>query len=170
MHFLNQWVLTILLLIPLGGAVAVAVLRHRIAVVRRVALGTTIAACAVSLLIFVPFRWRQMLSYDEGPRGSVKLSQKIPIAAGAEYHVAADGISIPFIILTTLLFALLCAAAFNVQSNPITYLITLLILEAATLGIFVCLNLLFFVVLMALSAIAMIVLVRLDAQASVTLP
>src|SRR4051794_13490254 len=108
MHFLNQWVLTILLL-PLGGAVAVALLRRKTFVVRRVALGTTVAACAVSLLIFVPFRWRQMLSYDEGPRGSVKLTQKIPLAAGIEYHVAADGLSIPFIILTSLLFALLCA-------------------------------------------------------------
>jgi NADH-quinone oxidoreductase subunit M len=169
MHFLNQWVLTILLLIPLGGAVAVAVLRRRSAVVRRVALGTTVAACAVSLLIFVPFRWRQMLSYDEGARGSVKLSQRMPIAGGAEYHVAADGISIPFIILTTLLFASLCAAAFNVQSNPITYLITLVILEFATLGIFVCFDLLLFVVLMGLTAVAMIVLARLDAQGSLAM-
>lgn len=169
MHFLNQWVLTILLLLPLGGAVAVAVLRRRIAVVRRVALGTTVAACAVSLLIFVPFRWRQMLSYDEGPRGSVKLSQRIPIAGGAEYHVAADGISIPFIILTTLLFALLCADAFNVPSNSTAFFITLLILEFATLGTFVCFDLLLFVALFALTAVAMIVLARLDAQAPLAL-
>ena len=164
MHFLNQWVLTILLLVPLGGAVAVVLLRHRPAAVRRVALGATVAACAVSLLVLVPFRWRQMLSYDEGPRGSVRLSQKIPLVAGAEYHVAVDGLSIPFVILTSMLFSLLCAAAWNDPAHGAAYFATLLILEFATVGIFLCFDLLFFVALMVVAAAAGALLARLSGE------
>jgi NADH-quinone oxidoreductase subunit M len=168
MRFLNQWLLTVLLLLPLLGAVAVMTLRHKPLALRRTALGATLAACAVSVLIFLPFRWRHMLTYDEGPRGSVRLSQKIPLAAGAEYHVAVDGLSIPFVLLTTLLFALLCAAGWNDASKGPAYFITLLVLEFATLGTFVCFDLLFLVVLMVLTAAAAVVLSRISAEDGLT--
>jgi len=164
MHFLTQWVLTVLLLLPLCGAVAVGVLRRRSSVVRRLAFGTTVATCAVSLLVVVPFRWRQMLNYDEGPGGSIKLSQKVPLAAaGADYHVGLDGLAMPFVILMTILFALLSAAVWNDSSKGTAYSITLLLLEFAVLGIFVCLDLFSLTVLMAISAAAAIVLAGLSA-------
>jgi NADH-quinone oxidoreductase subunit M len=160
MHFLNQWVLTILLLVPLVGAVAVALLRGNAAVARRVALGTTVAACAVSVMVLVPFRWRQMLNYDDGPRGSVKLAQKAPLPLGAEYYVAADGLSIPFIFLTTLLFALLCTASWGDHSVGPAYFATLLLSEFATLGTYVCFDFLVLVALMAFTAVTIFILSR----------
>ncbi len=160
MRFLSQWILTILLLVPLAGAAALWFLRRRVVVIRRVALATTLTACAVSLLILVPFRWRQVRVYDQEPHGSVKLPLKAPLAGGAEYYVAIDGLSFPFLVFTTLMFSMMVLASWHDASKAAGYFSILLILEFASLSTYVCFDLLLLLGVLALSSAAVYALIR----------
>src|SRR5882724_10303385 len=58
----------------------------------------------------------------------------IALLRGDEIRVAIDGLSYQFVVLTTLLFPLLCAAGWNDRSNGRAFFATLLALQCALLG------------------------------------
>src|SRR4051794_5090952 len=116
MVFLSHWLPTILLLVPLCGAAVIAVLRGE-EVGRRTALVATLLAFVVSLLVMVPFKWRQGAKETGETGGAVRMATGPGLSVGVEYRVTVDGLSYPFIVLTTLLFPLLCAVAEGIRPN-----------------------------------------------------
>ena len=100
---MQQYLLTILVLLPLAGALAVAAhglfapyadARHY----RWIALGFSLVTFAASLLLLTQ-------PVGLGPGGAFHFVQDVPWVAsiGARYHVGVDGISLWLVILTTLL-------------------------------------------------------------------
>ncbi len=66
-------------------------------------------------------------------------------AIGAQYHIGVDGISVWLVLLTTLLMPIAILSGWNaVEKRPLAYYVFLLLLESALIGVFVSLDLLVF--------------------------
>ena len=64
--------------------------------------------------------------------------------AGLTYKLGVDGISLPFVMLTTFFFPLCILASWNIESRVKEYMAMFLILETMILGVFVSLDLILF--------------------------
>jgi NADH-quinone oxidoreductase subunit M len=149
--------LTILILLPFAGAVALVL--YSFAPPRRddhyrwIALITTVAMFVVSLLLLrgtgasgAEFRFEESVNWI----GSI----------GAGYHVAADGVSLWLVLLTTLLMPIAVLSSWTaINKRPLAYYAFLLILESAMIGVFVSLDLLLFYLFFEASLIPMFFLI-----------
>src|SRR5690242_13197951 len=130
--------LTILILLPFAGAIALVV---------------TVATFAVSLMLVrgvgasgSEFRFEQNISWI----GSI----------GARYHVAVDGVSLWLVLLTTLLMPISVLSSWTaVRKRQLSYYAFLLILESAMIGVFVSLDLLLFYLFFEASLVPMFFLI-----------
>jgi NADH-quinone oxidoreductase subunit M len=77
----------------------------------------------------------------------------------ASYHVGVDGISIPLIVLTAFLTPLAMLISFHVEKGAKAYFALFFLLEMATIGVFVSLDLLLFFVFYEISLVPMYFLI-----------
>jgi NADH-quinone oxidoreductase subunit M len=168
MAFLNDWLLTILIFLPLAGAVAVLLAPTRQSV-RRTALFTTALTFLLSLLLLVAYNWRLAPSADAGEYayhashafGVVQLVQRadwIP-AFHVQYLVGVDGLSLPLVILSTFVCLLACIASWNVEKMLKGYMALFLLLETGILGVFLSLDFFLFYVFFEVSLLPMYFLI-----------
>jgi NADH-quinone oxidoreductase subunit M len=140
---------------PALGALVVLFL-HGAETIKRAALAFTIIPFSLSLLLLGPF-----LSSPSGSAatdyGDVVFQHRftwIAAADGAlriEYFLGVDGLSMPLIILTTLVTMLACGASWNFEQWNTTrglkgYMCLLLLLETGMLGVFAALDFFLFYV------------------------
>src|SRR5580765_807736 len=149
--------LTILILLPFAGALALVA--YSFAPPRRdehyrwIALVTTVATFVVSLLLLrssgasgAEFRFEESVNWI----GSI----------GARYHVAADGVSLWLVLLTTLLMPIAVLSSWTaISKRPLAYYAFLLVLESAMIGVFVSLDLLLFYLFFEASLVHMFFLI-----------
>ena len=104
---------------------------------RWVALWTTLITFAISLMLV----WRFDPSSAE-----FQFVEKQPWLAGTiNYHMGVDGISLPFVILTTALMPLCIIASWRaIQTRVKEYMIAFLVLETLMVGTFCALDLVLF--------------------------
>jgi NADH-quinone oxidoreductase subunit M len=104
---------------------------------RWVALWTTLVTFAVSLILV----WRFDATSPE-----FQFVEKRPWLGGAiSYYMGVDGISLPFVILTTALMPLCIIASWNpIQSRVKEYMVAFLALETLMVGTFCALDLVLF--------------------------
>src|SRR5215510_14165371 len=128
------YLLTILILLPTAGALALVL--YSFASSRReehyrwIALVVTVATFAASLLLLrgvgasgAEFRFEENVSWI----GSI----------GARYHVAVDGISLWLVLLTTLLMPISILSSWTaIRKRELSYYVFLLILEASLVPMF----------------------------------
>ncbi len=160
MDFLNDWLLTILLLLPLAGAAGVLVASSPRAV-KRVTLISTLITFAVSLLLLAAYNWKLSPTPDTGQYayhsssafGVVQLVKRIDWipAISAQYLVGIDGLSLPLVLLTTFIFVLACIASWHEEKMLKGYMALLLFLETSILGVFLSLDFLLFYLFFELS-------------------
>lgn len=152
---MKQYLITILILLPVLGAVVAAAynLRSRRSEgsYKWIALGFTVATFALSLLLIG----------GTGTPGYVFEQNVSWIGAiGARYHVAVDGISLWLVLLTTLLMPIAVLSSWTaVKKRQLSYYIFLLLLESAMIGVFVSLDLLLFYLFFEASLIPMFLLI-----------
>lgn len=142
MSFLHHWLLTILLLTPAAGGFVVLLLRSSGAA-RRTAIGVSVGALCLSILVLVLFQVKPG-SYDYAPAGTVQMSQHFEIvpAIHCNYQVAIDGLSLPFIVVTSLIAILACVSGPREREHARWFLAMILWIETAALGIFLSFDLL----------------------------
>ncbi|HEV3469438.1 MAG TPA: NADH-quinone oxidoreductase subunit M [Pyrinomonadaceae bacterium] len=153
------YLLTILVLLPLVGALAVAA--HGLAPYARprhyrwVALGFSLATFAASLLLLTaPIGAGQANSFH-----FVQDVSWIP-SINARYHVGVDGMSLWLVILTTLLVPISVLASWTaVERRELAFYSFMLLLESAMLGVFVSLDLLLFFLFFEASLVPMFFLI-----------
>lgn len=80
-------------------------------------------------------------------------------AIHASYHLGLDGISLPLVLLTTLLTPLALLASFSIQEKVKAYMILFLLLETGMLGVFLALDLLLFFVFWEVGLVPMYFLI-----------
>ena len=131
--------LTLLLMIPLAGMLVILVLRKSsvqlIRIAALLATGMTFLACLQLLIYFEPAHG---LQFEEQAAWIPQL--------GVSYHVGIDGLSMPMVLLTTLLGFLACIASFSITERHKEYFSLYLLLEIGMLGTFVSLDLFLFYV------------------------
>src|SRR5919112_2376611 len=156
---MRQYLLTILILLPFVGALAVAL--HGLAPYakkehyRWVALLFSLATFAASLLLLT-----QPVGLGAG--GAFHFVQDVPWveSIGARYHVGVDGISLWLVILTTLLVPVSILSSWtSVEKHELAFFAAMLILESAMIGVFVSLDLLLFYLFFEASLVPMFFLI-----------
>ncbi|HEX8557795.1 MAG TPA: NADH-quinone oxidoreductase subunit M [Pyrinomonadaceae bacterium] len=156
---MQQYLLTILILLPFVGALAVAA--HGFAPYARrehyrwVALGFSLLTFAASLLLLTE-------PVGLGGAGAFHFVQDTPWveSIGARYHVGVDGISLWLVILTTLLMPIAILSSWNsVEKRELAFFAFMLLLESAMIGVFVSLDLLLFYLFFEASLVPMFFLI-----------
>jgi NADH-quinone oxidoreductase subunit M len=138
---MSSWpILSVVTFLPLVGAAFVLAIRgnDEVAVrnMRWASLWTTIITFVLSLLIWFYF----------DPRNpDFQFVEKVGwLGTTASYHMGVDGISMLFVILTTLLMPICILASWQVGTRVREYLIAFLVLETLMIGVFCALDLVLF--------------------------
>ncbi|QRG05990.1 NADH-quinone oxidoreductase subunit M [Xanthobacter dioxanivorans] len=139
---MTDWpILSVVTFLPLIGALFILVVRGDDEVSARnarwVALWTTLVTFVVSLLLLPGF--------DAAAKGFQFVEKKPWLGEIAAYHMGVDGISLPFVILTTFLMPFCILASWeSVHKRVKEYMIAFLVLETMMLGTFTALDLVLF--------------------------
>jgi NADH-quinone oxidoreductase subunit M len=133
-------ILTVVTFLPIAGAVFIALLRDDAAGVRNarwVALWTALITFAISLVLI----WR-----FDASSADFQFVEKAPWLGGAiTYSMGVDGVSLPFVILTTALMPISILASWSsIQRRVREYMIAFLVLETLMVGAFCALDLVLF--------------------------
>jgi len=132
--------LSLVTFLPLVGALVLIVfLRGSDAAAqlnaKRFSLLVTVATFALSLFLLTGF--------DPGAEGFQFVEERAWLG-GLTYKLGIDGLSLPFVMLTTFFFPLCIAASWNVTERVKEYMAMFLLLETMILGVFVALDIVLF--------------------------
>jgi NADH-quinone oxidoreductase subunit M len=139
---MSSWpILSITTFLPLLGVLFLATLSGDDAVVKRnarwAALWTTLVTFAVSLILV----WR----FDPASPEFQFVERVAWLGGTTFYHMGVDGISLPFVILTTALMPICIIASWEaIESRVKEYMIAFLVLETLMVGTFSALDLVLF--------------------------
>src|SRR5207302_3674585 len=128
-------VLSLILWVPVAGAVALLFVDpERVGTIRRVALAASLLAFAASLAA--------ALAFDRAHAGVMQFVEVRPWipSIGVTYHLGADGLSLPLVVLTTLLTVLCVIYSWRVDVRPKEYMIVFILLESGMVGVFLALD------------------------------
>ncbi len=156
---MEKYLLTILILLPVAGAIALAA--HGLTPYRRETHYRWIAL-AVSTLTFALSLFLLTGGIGEGATNVFRFEQNVSWigAIGARYHVGVDGMSLWLVLLTTLLVPISILSSWNaVEKRTIAFYAFILLLEGAMLGVFVSLDLLVFYLFFEASLVPMFFLI-----------
>jgi NADH-quinone oxidoreductase subunit M len=157
MNFINENLLTILILLPVAGALLT--LAHQMfwkqeSQLKWLTLGFTVLNFLVSLFLF----------FDRGVAGpsGFYFEQNVPWikAINTNYHVGVDGLSFWLVILTTFIMPIAVISTWHaVSKRAAAFYISLLLMESAMIGVFVSLDLLVFYLFFEASLVPMFFLI-----------
>lgn len=157
MDFISENLLTILILVPVLGALVTlgygAFLSQEPAL-KWVALVTTLVNFAISLFLIV----------DKGTASSSGFffEENVPWirAINTNYHVGVDGLSLWLVLLTTFIMPITIISTWSGErKRPTAFYVFLLLLESAMIGVFVSLDLLVFYLFFEASLVPMFFLI-----------
>lgn len=155
MNFINENLLTILILLPVVGAILT--LGHQMfwkqeGQLKWLTLGFTLVNFVVSLLLFT----------GTAPAGGYMFEKNVPwiTAINTNYHIGVDGLSFWLVILTTFIMPIAVLSTWHaVEKKATAFYVFLLLLESAMIGVFVSLDLLVFYLFFEASLIPMFFLI-----------
>ncbi|OZM83300.1 NuoM family protein [Pseudonocardia sp. MH-G8] len=144
--------LSVIVFLP--AAVAAVLLALPRATPPRVFAAAWIAVCAVDLLLVVA-AW---VGFEPGGFRYEQRVAWIP-SAGISYHIGVDGLSLPLVAMTTVLFGACAVFALRETRRVRAYVALFLALQTVSLGLFVALDLILFFLFFDLSIVFMYFLV-----------
>ncbi|MCJ7994653.1 NADH-quinone oxidoreductase subunit M [Rhizobium cremeum] len=154
---MTDWpILSTVTFLPLVGVVLLLLTRQDSAQGRRnilnVSLLTTVFTFVVSLFVWIGF--------DNSNPGFQMVEKHEWLNTGIAYHVGVDGISMLFVILTTLLMPFCILASWlSVEKRIKEYMIAFLLLETLMIGVFVSLDIVLFYVFFEAGLIPMFIII-----------
>jgi len=134
-------ILTCVVFLPLVGAAFILALRGNdeatLNNARYAALGTTTVVFLLALYVYAQF--------DPSSSAFQFVEEKTWLGQGLTYKMGIDGISLPFVLLTTFLMPICILASWqSIQNRVKEYMVTFLILETLMTGVFCALDLVLF--------------------------
>ena len=138
MTYIDSHIVTIIVFLPLAGAILLAFLPRRERDIRYFALAVSLVTLLASLhLPWYYVRGQEGFQFEQNARW---------IASPAiRYHLGVDGISMWLVILTTFLMPLCVLISWKSIADRVKeFFIVMLVLETAMLGVFVALDLFLF--------------------------
>tara|TARA_R110002124_G_scaffold156246_1_gene323425 strand:- start:1135 stop:1767 length:633 start_codon:yes stop_codon:yes gene_type:complete len=140
--------LTLATFLPiLGGLVLMALPDRSAKVVHGLSIGATGLTFLITLAIWAG-------GIVPGGFAQVEELAWIP-AVGAAYRLGIDGLSLPLVLLTSLLFLLSALYSARLKDRAATFVVLMLMLETASLGAFMALDALLFYVFFEVSLVGM---------------
>jgi NADH-quinone oxidoreductase subunit M len=139
---MTSWpILSVVTFLPVVGALIIYISRGEDDAARRnsrwIALWTTLITFAVSLILV----WR----FDASSADFQFVEKASWLATGITYHMGVDGVSLPFVILTTALMPVCIIASWkSVTMRVREYMMAFLLLETLMVGTFCALDLMLF--------------------------
>lgn len=156
MDFIANHLLTLILFTPAAAALLLLLIPQRQpGIFRWAAFGASLIPFALTVVVWVNF------NPTPDPQAPFQFVEKATWygAINASYYLGVDGISLPMILLTTLLTPLAILASFNVSEQIKAYMILFLLLETGMLGVFLALDLLLFFVFWEVGLVPMYFLI-----------
>ena len=157
----DSWVLFLVIVLPLGGAIALlAIPGHRHEALRLTATAVALVTMAVSMYIFA--------AYDHGAGGFqfvrswgwLSLPGTWPFGDRAiEMSMGADGISAPMIMLTGVVMLTGVLISRSISDRPKEFFVLYFLMLAGVFGVFVTLDLFFLFFFYELSVLPMYLLI-----------
>lgn len=130
--------LSAIVLLPVAGAIALLFVKN--AAVRWTALGIALADFFLSLPVWALFD-------PSNPRMQFVEQASWITSPPIDYHLGVDGISLPLVLLTTLLTPFCVLISWRaIENRPRAFMVNLLVMEGAMLGVFVSLDFVLFYV------------------------
>jgi NADH-quinone oxidoreductase subunit M len=150
---MNLGYLSLIIFLPLAGAIIIALTpRLPARLIRLIAAAVTLVALAFALLLLFRFdRSATGMQFEE-------FLNWIPFV-NAHYHLGVDGLSLPMVVLTSLLGFIAVLISWDVEHNIKAFFIWLLLLESSILGVFCSLDLLLFFLFWEIEVIPMYFLI-----------
>ncbi|MGD2100850.1 MAG: NADH-quinone oxidoreductase subunit M [Acidimicrobiia bacterium] len=131
--------LTWLVLLPVVGAVAVALVpRSRKEIHLPLGIAMSIMPLGLAAYLFYAFEPRAAMQFEEFHLWYEPW--------GISWHLGVDGISMPMVVLTALLVPIALAASTSITSRTKEFVVNALLLEAGMIGVFLALDLFLFFV------------------------
>ncbi|HEY5764749.1 MAG TPA: NADH-quinone oxidoreductase subunit M, partial [Candidatus Deferrimicrobiaceae bacterium] len=147
-------ILTVLIFLPLAGALALVFLpKGNLRLLRDAAVTVTL----IEFLLSLPL----VLLFDGGTAG-MQFVRKVPWIPqfGISYHVGVDGISLWLVMLTTFLMPITLLSTYeSVEKHVKEFLIFMLLLEVGMVGVFLAVDLFLFYIFWELVLIPMYFLI-----------
>jgi len=145
--------LSAIIIVPVLGALVIMLLpTEETRAPRAVAAFFSLVVLLASLYIWLEF---------DATRAGPQFAEQAPWipSLGISLHFGVDGLSLPMVVLTTLLTVVAVISSWNVSLRPKEYFALLLILETAILGVFSSLDLVVFFLFWELELIPMFLLI-----------
>jgi len=153
LEFADFYPLSLIIFLPAIGALLIAVIPGLDSgAVKRIAVLFTFCSFALSVAMFCLF------DRSDSAFQFVEKISWIP-QININYHIGVDGLSMPLVILTTLLGFLSVFVSWRIELRPREYFAWLLILESSILGVFCSLDLLLFFLFWEVEVIPMYFLI-----------
>jgi NADH-quinone oxidoreductase subunit M len=119
--------------------------------IRWMALWTTIVTFVISLMVW--------LNFNPNESGFQLVERHEWLGGVASYKMGVDGISMPFVILTTFLMPICIIASWHVEKRVREYMIAFLVLECLMIGVFCALDIVLFYVFFEAGLIPMFLII-----------
>ncbi len=160
MNEINNSILTLILLVPLAGAVLIALTPDRWKLPNWVALLVTLATFVLTLHLPAHFAAGQSGFQFEVNRLWIDLSPGSIESRGIFYHVGVDGLSLWLVVLVGLLAPVGVVASWNaIQSRRKVFYALFLVQQTAMFGVFLSLDLILYYGFWELSLVPMAILI-----------
>jgi NADH-quinone oxidoreductase subunit M len=156
MNFIENHLLTLILFTPTAAALILLLIPGKnVRVFRWGALGASLIPFALTI-----FAWSRFNPVPDPAAPFQFVEQATWYAAiNASYHLGIDGISLPMVLLTTLLTPLALLASFSIKERVKPFMILFLLLETGLLGVFMALDLMLFFVFWEVGLVPMYFLI-----------
>ena len=143
-------VVSLLVFLPLAASLALASLARPAPTLAR---WTWLTVAAVEVVL-VGVMWA---TYERPADDSLAFEERLPWlpGVGSSYHVGVDGLSLPLVAMTVVIFLACAVFAFRDADRPRTRAALFLFLESVSLGLFVSADLILFFVFFDLSIVGM---------------
>ena len=143
-HFLTSWGLTLMVFLPVAGALVMMVIpKAEEQLLKVVALGATLGSAAIGVAILFRF------NYGESAKLQYVVDKSWIEVISSRFTLGIDGLSLPLVALTLLVTPLVIIYSwdhFPEPRNPKAFLILILVLHTGMLGSFVAQDLILFFV------------------------
>ncbi len=147
--------LSLLVFLPAAaGVICLLLPREQEQNAKYVALLGTLAALAISIVMFFQF--------DQGQSGFQFVDERTWMNFAQfdlKYHLGVDGLSMPLVVLTTFLTLASVLVSFSVTNRPRAYYAALMVLSTSVLGVFTALDFMLFFLFWELELFPMFLLI-----------
>lgn len=158
---LTNNLLSLILFTPTVAAVIVLFIpRDQVSLIRWVAFVASLFPLGLAIYLWVRF------TASSAPGFQFQENYQWFAVINSNYHLGVDGISLPMVLLTTLLIPLALLFSFSITERVKAYMILFLLLETGLLGVFMSLDLILFFLFWEVGLIPMYFLINIWGSAN----